>query len=436
MNTEKRENPEPVFPRISIITVVFNAADSIEETLQSVLGQTWKNIEYLVIDGGSTDGTIDIIEKYREHINYWISEPDKGIFDALNKGIDAATGDLIGLLNSGDLFAKKTTVEELFREDTSAYDVVYGNSMAVDPDGNIIYSAATAPLNSMWKFAVYRHGASFVKSEVHKKLKFSLDKKLGFSSDFDHIYFLYFNNYKFLYRDVDVVKFREEGISHDRLKNIIYNFKIVTKYEGIKFKIILFYFYLLIRYLITKNKKIKSILFYFMSFFTHYLPNHVINVTPFYCIRHFYYRYVLRMKLGKGSSIHMNTFIMKGDKIRIGKGTTINRQCMLDARGGIEIGDNVTIAPRVSLVTAEHDVQSENFAGRTLKIEIGDYAFIGINATILPGVRIGRGAVICAGAVVTSDIGEFTIAGGVPARQIGKRNETLNYSCKWFPPFD
>jgi len=84
MTTEKKENPEPVFPRISIITVVFNAADSIEETLLSVLGQTWKNIEYLVIDGGSTDGTIDIIEKYREHIHYWISEPDKGIFDALN----------------------------------------------------------------------------------------------------------------------------------------------------------------------------------------------------------------------------------------------------------------------------------------------------------------------------------------------------------------
>ena len=109
---------------------------------------------------------------------------------------------------------------------------------------------------------------------------------------------------------------------------------------------------------------------------------------------------------------------------------------MLDGRGGIEIGDNVTIGPNVSVVTADHDVQSENFTGRSLKIVVGDFAFIGINATILPGVRIGRGAVVSAGAVVTRDVEEYTIVGGVPARKIGLRSKSLAYSCRWFPPFD
>ena len=96
----------------------------------------------------------------------------------------------------------------------------------------------------------------------------------------------------------------------------------------------------------------------------------------------------------------------------------------------------MTIGPRVSIITADHDIQAANFAGRSMKIDIGDFAFIGINATILPGIRIGKGAVISAGAVVTKDVDEFTIVGGVPGKKIGERSKSLNYSCKWFPPFD
>ena len=228
---------ENTSPRISIITVVFNAAGAIENTILSVLNQTYRNIEYIIIDGGSTDGTVDIMKKYEKQISYWTSQADAGIYDALNKGIDAAAGDWIGLLNTGDVFAKSTTIEEVFSKDFSAFDVLYGNSWAVDKEGNVFYSNADAPLNSMWKFAVYRHGASFVKAELHKKIKFSLDKKLGFSADFDHIYKLYKNNCKFHYRDIDIVIFQAEGISNNRWKNIKFNFKIATKYEGIKIRI-------------------------------------------------------------------------------------------------------------------------------------------------------------------------------------------------------
>ena len=96
--------------KISIITVCFNSAATLEKTILSVAGQTYKNIEYIIVDGNSHDGTIDIIQKHEDKITKWISEPDKGLYDAMNKGITLATGDLIGILNSDDTFYSDTVL--------------------------------------------------------------------------------------------------------------------------------------------------------------------------------------------------------------------------------------------------------------------------------------------------------------------------------------
>ncbi len=91
--------------KVSVITVVFNGAGTIEQTIKSVLGQTYKNIEYIIIDGDSTDGTQEIVEKYGESIACFVSEKDNGLYDAMNKGISYATGDIIGIINSDDYYA-------------------------------------------------------------------------------------------------------------------------------------------------------------------------------------------------------------------------------------------------------------------------------------------------------------------------------------------
>lgn len=100
--------------KISVVTVCYNAADTIERTMLSVLNQTYHDIEYIIIDGGSTDGTVDIIRKYADKIAYWASEPDKGIYDAMNKGIKVATGEWINFMNAGDIFCDKNVLTNIF----------------------------------------------------------------------------------------------------------------------------------------------------------------------------------------------------------------------------------------------------------------------------------------------------------------------------------
>jgi glycosyltransferase involved in cell wall biosynthesis len=100
-------------PLVTIITVVFNGEKHLEQTIQSIISQTYDNVEYIIIDGGSTDGTVDIIRKYEEVIDYWVSEPDAGISDAMNKGISLATGILINHLHAGDKFAADTTLSSV-----------------------------------------------------------------------------------------------------------------------------------------------------------------------------------------------------------------------------------------------------------------------------------------------------------------------------------
>ncbi|MCY1133837.1 glycosyltransferase family 2 protein [Bacteroides fragilis] len=114
-------------PLVTIITVCYNAETTIEKTILNVINQTYADIEYIIIDGGSNDGTIEIINKYANKISYWMSEPDRGIYDAMNKGIKLAKGDWVSFMNSGDSFYSLDTVEDVVQFIREEYDVIYGS---------------------------------------------------------------------------------------------------------------------------------------------------------------------------------------------------------------------------------------------------------------------------------------------------------------------
>lgn len=149
-------------PRISVITVCYNAVSTIENTILSVVNQTYDNIEYIVIDGGSTDGTIDLIQKYKNNINYWVSEPDKGIYDAMNKATKVASGDFLFFLNSDDLLYNNEVLSEFATLMSSDDTIYYGDVMQVP--GGKTYGGAF----SKWRLSYTNicHQAIFYPSKV------------------------------------------------------------------------------------------------------------------------------------------------------------------------------------------------------------------------------------------------------------------------------
>jgi glycosyltransferase involved in cell wall biosynthesis len=208
--------------KASIITAVYNGVAHIEDTIQSVLSQDYENIEYIVIDGGSTDGTMDIINKYKEKISVVVSEPDKGLYDALNKGLRVATGDIIGLLHSDDIYCNKKVISKVidtFRLkgcDTTYSDLLY---VSAEDTEKIVRYWQSEPFmgDSFLKGWMPPHPTFFVKREVYQKYgSFNTDMRI--SADYElMLRLLHKHQVSTTYLPEVTVKMRVGGISNASL---------------------------------------------------------------------------------------------------------------------------------------------------------------------------------------------------------------------------
>jgi glycosyltransferase involved in cell wall biosynthesis len=174
---------------VSVITICLNAAETIEQTIRSVREQTHPDIEHVIIDGDSTDGTLDIIERYRDGIAYLVSEPDKGLYHAMNKGIRAATGDVLYFLNADDRFADPEVTKDFARifDDEAALEMLYGDVLRKFPEENI-----PAPQNPILsRKALCRsticHQAIFARKSLFERIG-EFDELFHVVSDFDWLY--------------------------------------------------------------------------------------------------------------------------------------------------------------------------------------------------------------------------------------------------------
>lgn len=198
-------------PLVSIVTVSYNAVSTIEQTILSVINQTYSNIEYIIIDGGSTDGTIEIIRKYENKIAYWVSEPDGGIYDAMNKGVRKTTGQWLNFMNAGDSFYNKEVLFNLFENfNGKQVDVLYGDTMIKCLNKSCIKKAF--PLETMCKSLPFCHQSVFVKTDVMKKYLF--DVRFRIAADYNFFYTIYNRNYIFHYMEAIISIYdASDGIS-------------------------------------------------------------------------------------------------------------------------------------------------------------------------------------------------------------------------------
>lgn len=176
---------------VTVITVVFNKKEDLEKTIQSVISQTYKNIEYIVIDGGSTDGTLDVIKKYQHVINAWISEPDKGIYDAMNKGIGLASGDWVNFMNAGDEFYNCSSIELLKNYFQEKAVLIYG-------DVKIAYNGLERTqqaerFSRIWGRMVCCHQSVFIKKQILAEYMF--DTGYPLAADYDLLCKIYLCGY-------------------------------------------------------------------------------------------------------------------------------------------------------------------------------------------------------------------------------------------------
>lgn len=209
--------------KLTVVTVTYNAEESLEKTIKSVMNQGLPELEHIIIDGSSTDDTIEIIKKYEKSINYWVSEPDKGIYDAMNKGIEVAKGDWINFLNAGDTYANDETLIKWALQISPESDVIYGDRYYVENGIRELQNAM--PIETIFKCMPFGHQATFFKKAVIQKLGFNETYK--YAADYNLLMQLYLESYEFQYVKLPICIYDSGGRSESGLRPYLEALKIL-----------------------------------------------------------------------------------------------------------------------------------------------------------------------------------------------------------------
>lgn len=254
-------------PLVTIITVAFNADKTIEKTIQSVLNQSYKNIEYIIVDGASSDKTVDIINRYDDYISYWISEPDHGIYDAMNKGLAKATGEIIAIINADDWYeenAVELSVETIIKHnaDYSYASILHHAHKKIGRISPIEYGSFT---KKAFFEMPYPHISAFIKREVYEEVGF-FDTSFKIAGDHDLALKVILHGYRGVEVNQVIAHALADGVSSDFKANME-SFKVARQHAAPLFVSLLkltkqFIVYIAMKYLpteiIKKLQKLKK----------------------------------------------------------------------------------------------------------------------------------------------------------------------------------
>jgi glycosyltransferase involved in cell wall biosynthesis len=205
--------------KLSIITINYNNKAGLQKTIDSVVAQTWRDFEWIIIDGGSTDGSKELIEQYQQHFAFWCSEPDKGVYNAMNKGIDKAKGEYMNFMNSGDIFYSKDTLEEVFARNTLNADMVYGDWVRIEKENIVLMKAPNKVSLEFFYTDNICHQAMFLESSTMKKR--SYDETFQIYADWARWMEMALDGLVFQYVPVTICCFdATEGLSNKITSNL------------------------------------------------------------------------------------------------------------------------------------------------------------------------------------------------------------------------
>lgn len=423
-------------PLISVIVAVRNAEETLRRTLQSLANQTTRHFEIVLIDGASRDRTMDIVAEFKDRIAFQLSEPDKGIADAWNKGLNHVRGQWVMFLNAGDLLHRDHLARaepELLASGTEPTiffcDVLKFNDRN-EPTTMIRGYSPTARSIARGGFG-FAHPGSLASSQCFAQIG-NFDTHLRIAIDTDWLLRAFMAGHTFK-RFESIAYMAEGGISDRKFGLAMSEYFHCTKRLGLTSKrhsriasiALPAIRKLLHTYRWAFRNPLRTIKHMLVS-----LANGISQCIPFHWLRVYYFR-LLRFRMALSSSIAMGFQFYRTGNVTIGEGSVINRSCLFDNRDHIHVGRNVSIARNVSIFTAGHDPESPLFEMTTAPVYIDDHAVIFAGATVMPGVHIGAGAVVYGGAVVTKNVEPMTIVGGVPARPMGRRGTEPRYSLNY-----
>lgn len=431
--------------KITIITINLNMKSGLQASLESYFSQVEsQNCEIIVVDGGSIDGSLEVIQNNRSKIDYFVSEPDNGIFDAMNKGLDAASGEFIYFLNAGDVFHDSNTLSCVLRhlEDADPNDYIFCGDVVTTFEGHSLGLVNLDP----W----LPHQGAFVARLLMNKYKF--DTNFRILGDLD-LWTRMKNNGDFNVQFLPIIIAEMEVGGAGSDPNLLYS-RLKEKYAYAK-KHNMFRSFI--------NSVLSGVLFYFIywlfgyKIYFKYFPLVVSKIrksfkNPKVAVRYFLrflyglifqiYYYIVGLQVGFGSFIHPLSSLRQQDKIKVGRYVTINHsvsiwgcvtvghRCQINPGcaiyGKVDIGHNVMIAPNVVIAGGNHrfnlkSVPMMDQGAEEKGIVICDDVWIGANCSITDGVRIGTGTIIGSGSVVTKDIPSFSLAYGNPCKVIRNR---------------
>ncbi len=426
-------------PLISVVVAVRNAEHTLRRTLQSLVAQTARDFEIVLIDGASTDGTLRVAGEFSKDIAFQLSEPDTGIADAWNKGVRHARGGWIIFLNAGDLLHRDhfTRAMPLLQEGAQRPTILYSDVLKFNDRNEPTVSIRGAPptARGIARGGVgFAHPGSLASATCFAKIG-HFDTSLRIAIDTDWLLRIFRAGCDFKRFD-SVAYMAEGGVSDRKFGKAMHEYFLCTTRLGLTSH----------RYAATASRllpAVRRVLHVYRSVFRsplrtlkHLLvsiANSLAQCLPFYWMRRIYFG-LLGFQLGQRASIGMGFQFYKPGGVTLGEGSVVNRSCLFDNRGTIQVGRQVSIARNVAIFTAGHDPESPFFEMVIAPVRIDDHAVIFANANIMPGVRIGAGAVIYAGAVVTKDVDPMAIVGGVPARTIGRRHTIPEYALNYTYP--